>query len=520
MKLAAFLAAHALATPAREAVACEGTRLTFGEVDEQSTRLAQGLVSRGIAIGDRVAIHLANRAEFAVAFMGIVKAGAIAISLNPRLSASEVAFIVSDATPEAVILEDETRPILVRAGNCPALKIAVGGSPLEGELEFSAIVASGGTELPDIPPQFDDCAITYTSGTTGKPKGAIITQANYITLAAYLNGVQWNLTPADRILATTPLAHRAGFQRLLNMVCIGASLVVMPRFDVKEAVRLIESEGITLMGMVPTVGRLLLPEIEAAPSRFKSLRAAVVTGEAFPVEIKQRLLKALPGLELHSFFAMTEAGAIANLGPREQLAKGASVGRVNPGVEVKLVDDTGARVAAGGTGEILVRTGAPGGSLTMRAYFNNPQATSEAFVDGWFRTGDLGRFDPEGYLYIVDRKKDMVISGGYNIYSKEVETAILELPEVQDAAVVGVPDAIYGEAVAAFIEIRPGHVLAAEQVIAHCREKLSSYKKPKHVQFVPALPRNSTGKVLKFELRKAFAGELQPSMQLSSAGVA
>ena len=156
----------------------------------------------------------------------------------------------------------------------------------------------------------------------------------------------------------------------------------------------------------------------------------------------------------------------------------------------------------------------------MRAYFNNPQATSEAFVDGWFRTGDLGRFDPEGYLYIVDRKKDMVISGGYNIYSKEVETAILELPEVQDAAVVGVPDAIYGEAVAAFIEIRPGHVLAAEQVIAHCREKLSSYKKPRHVQFVSALPRNSTGKVLKFELRKAFAGELQPSMQLSSAGVA
>jgi len=512
MKLAAFLAAHALATPAREAVACEATRLTFGEVDEQSTRLANALVSRGITVGDRVAIHLANRAEFAVAFMGVVKAGAIAITLNPKLSASEVAYILSDATPKAVLLEDETRPILARAGNSPALKIAVGGSRSQGEIEFSAIVASGGTDLPEIPPEFDDCAITYTSGTTGKPKGAIITQANYITLAAYLNGVQWNLTPADRILATTPLAHRAGFQRLLNMVCIGASLVVMPRFDVKEAVRLIECEGITLMGMVPTVGRLLLPEIEAAPSRFRSLRAAVVTGEAFPVDIKQRLLKALPGLELHSFFAMTEAGAIANLGPGEQLDKGASVGRVNPGVEVKLVDDHGARVATGETGEILVRSGPPGSSLTMRAYFNNPQATSEAFTDGWFHTGDLGRFDAEGYLYIVDRKKDMVLSGGYNIYSREVETVILELPEVLDVAVVGVPDAVYGEAVAAFIEIRPGNILTAEQVIEHCREKISGYKKPKHVQFVPALPRNSTGKVLKFELRKRFAEQLQPSV--------
>ena len=503
MKLAAFLAAHALATPGREAVACEGKRLTFGEIDEQSTRLAHGLVSRGIEIGDRVAIHLSNCTEFVVAFMGVVKAGAIAITLNPKLSVAEVGYILGDATPKAVILEAETRAGLAQATGVPGLRIAV-DDPRMGEVAFSALVTDGGTDLPDIPPDFDDCMISYTSGTTGNPKGAIITQANYIMLAAYFNGVQWNLKTSDRILATTPLAHRSAFQRLLNMICAGASLVVMPRFDAKEAARLIEREGITLMGMVPTVGRLLLPEIEAAPSRFRSLRAAVVTGEAFPVEVKQRLLKALPKLELHSFFAMTEAGAITNLGPAEQLGKGGSVGRVNPGVEVRLVDDKGARVATGETGEILVRSGPPGSSLTMRAYFNNPQATAEAFVDGWFRTGDLGKFDAEGYLYIVDRKKDMVLSGGYNIYSKEVETAILGLPGVQDVAVVGVPDAVYGEAVAAFVEIRPGHVLTSEQVVAHCREKISSYKKPKHVRFVAALPRNSTGKVLKFELRKGF----------------
>jgi long-chain acyl-CoA synthetase len=201
---------------------------------------------------------------------------------------------------------------------------------------------------------------------------------------------------------------------------------------------------------------------------------------------------------------MTEVGAITNLGPAEQFAKGKSVGRVNPGIELKLVDDRGAQVAAGEVGEILVRSGPAGGYLTMRAYFNNPQATAETIEDGWVRTGDLGRFDAEGYLYIVDRKKDMVLSGGYNIYSKEVEAAILDLPEVQDVAVVGVPDALYGEAVAAFVETRPGAALTAERVIEHCRERIASYKKPRHVCFVDSLPRSSTGKVLKYQLREAF----------------
>ena len=222
MKLAAFLAAHALATPQREAVACGEVRLSFYEIDDQSTRLANGLVSRGIALGDRVAIYLSNRAEFVVAFMGIVKAGAIAITLNPRLSAPEVAYILADATPRAIILESETRAVLARTGSAPAIRISVDEPCALGEVAFSSLAKNSGTGLPDIPPEFDDCMISYTSGTTGKPKGAIITQGNYIMLAAYLNGLQWQLTAKDRILATTPLAHRSAFQRLLNMVCAGA----------------------------------------------------------------------------------------------------------------------------------------------------------------------------------------------------------------------------------------------------------------------------------------------------------
>jgi long-chain acyl-CoA synthetase len=202
---------------------------------------------------------------------------------------------------------------------------------------------------------------------------------------------------------------------------------------------------------------------------------------------------------------MTEVGALTSLGPHEQAAKGASVGRVNPGLELKLVDDQGAQAASGEAGEIWVRSGPPGRYVTMRGYFNNPQADAETIKDGWVRTGDMGRFDDEGYLYIVDRKKDMVLSGGYNIYSKEVEAAILELPGVQDAAVVGVPDAVYGEAVAAFIELRAGATMDAERVIEHCKQHIASYKKPKHVRFVDGLPRNSTGKVLKYSLRENFS---------------
>ena len=493
MKLPAFLAAHARATPEREAVACGGVRLNFRQLDEQSTRLARALVANGVAIGERVAICLTNRIEFVVAFVAVVKAGAVAVTPNPRNSASELGYILGDCKPRVVVFENETRSTLDRAGAEVPVRLNVDEGPLGGE-----------GPLPAIPADFDDCMIAYTSGTTGKPKGAILTQSNWIVANGYLNAWQWGMTARDRVLTTTPFAHRTAFSRFMNTLCIGSSLVIMQRFDAKEAARLVEAENITLLGMVPTVGRMLLPEIEANPQRFRNLRLAVVTGEAFPVEVKRRLAAALPQLKLFSFFAMTEVGALTSLGPEEQLAKGASVGRVNPGLELKLVDDAGAEVAPGEAGEIWVRSGPPGRYVTMRGYFNNPQADAETIVDGWVRTGDLGRFDEEGYLYIVDRKKDMVLSGGYNIYSKEVEAAILELPGVQDAAVIGVPDPVYGEAVAAFVELQPGVHLDAERVIEHCRERIASYKKPKHVRFLPTLPRNSTGKVLKYELRQSW----------------
>lgn len=320
----------------------------------------------------------------------------------------------------------------------------------------------------------------------------------------YLNGLHWGLGAEDRHLCTTPLAHRTGMARLMNMVFHGSTLVLMPGFEAREAARLVRDERITVLGMVPTVGRMMLSEIESRPQDFASLKVALVTGEAFPLDVKQRLIGALPHVRFYSFYAMTEAGAIAGLDSAQQLTHPAAVGRVWPGVDVKLVDSNGKPAKNGEVGEIHVRSGPAGLCSTMREYLNRPEDTAATLRDGWVATGDMGRFDADGFLYLVDRKKDMVLSGGYNIYSKEVELTILEHPAVKDVAVIAVPDATFGEAVAAYVEIADGATVDAAAIIEHCRQRIASYKKPKHVFFVQSLPRNSLGKVLKAQLREAY----------------
>lgn len=515
MKLSSYLAAQAQAFPDKFATVCGEARVTFRQLQEDSDRIATALRKSGIGIGDRVAMCLPNCCEFITIFFAIVKSGALAMPINMRLSTNEISTIFADAAPSAVFFgEGERGTVGNIVGESAVRRFVVGNSSGRGEVAMASMLACQPERI-DLPPEHDDCMISYTSGTTGHPKGVITTQANYIVGNGFLNAMYWKLSPNDRIVVTTPLAHRTAFARVGNMAVLGATLYIMPRFDVDEVTRLIEAEKITLISIVPTVGRMLLPAIEAEPNRFGSLRVLVATGEAFPVEIKRRLLAALPHLQIFSFFAMTEAGSLAMLKPDEQLDHGASVGRVTPGVELRLVDAEGHTVRTGGAGEIWVRCGLPGQYLLFRTYFNQPQAMNGAFQDGWFKTGDIGRFDEDGFLYIVDRKKDMVLSGGYNIYSKEVEQVLQRYKGVADAAVIGVPDDVYGEAVAAFIEPEANVILAEDELIRWCGSELASYKKPKHVVFIPELPRNSTGKVIKNELRTLFrsghSGRTQPN---------
>lgn len=506
MKFATYISSHARTMGEKDAVICGAQRIRFAELHESTDRLAQSLRAQGVAVGDRVAIYLSNGVEFVRAFIAIVKAGAIAVPVNLPLSASEIAHILGDCTPKAAFISDETRETFLRAvsGLDGIMRIAVGARQA-GEKSLDDMIAAGAPRTPEVPVDFDDCMICYTSGTTGKPKGAIITQANYVVLNGFLNATLWGLSKSDRHLATTPLAHRTGFARVVNCILHGSTLFILKRFDAREAARIVREEKITVVGMVPTVGRLLLPEIEAAPQHFASVNTMLFTGEAFPLDVKERLHRALPHVDLRGFYAMTEHGGMTNLDTAEQFTHPDSVGRVIPGVELKLADTTGNEVATGEVGEIWIRSGEPGRYLGMRGYFNRPRETAETIRDGWIVTGDMGRFDADGYLYIMDRKKDMVLSGGYNIYSREVELTLCEHPAVRAAAVFGVPDPVFGEAVAAVVEVNEGMTVDVETLIAHCRDRIATYKKPKYVEFIDALPRNSTGKVVKTKLREAFA---------------
>lgn len=503
MKLHALVASHARRVPERLAVVSGSTRLTYGELGTRVRRLARGLSAGGLRPGDRVVLYLGNGVPLIDLLLAVLEEGGVAVPVTTWLVAPELRYIVGDTTPHAIAYAPEHRAVVDTAlGSSPGVRRLVAGPASPGEQSFEELARAGADEREDrgLPLGSDDAIIAYTSGTTGFPKGAIITHSNLVA-QSYVTSVTWGLAESDRFLATTPIAHRTGLARAANAFVLGATLVVMPRFDVAEAARLIEDEGITIMGMVPTVGRMLLEHLPTGGKGGETLRVVLVTGEAFPVEVKRGLIERWPAVRLYSFFAMTEAGVVTMLGPEEQFTHPASVGRPLPGVEVRIVDDKDRDVPAGEVGEVLVRCGEPGRWLLMRGYWNNPDADAEAFLDGFLRTGDLGRFDAGGHLYIVDRRKDMILSGGLNVYSKEVERALESHPCVGEAAVVGTPDPLYGEAVVAYVVPRAGAVIDPAALIEHCRTVIAGYKKPKHVRVVDALPRNSLAKVMKEELR-------------------
>lgn len=511
MKLGTLLSANARRYPDKLAVACDGHGLTFAQLETRANQLANALLRDGVRPGDRVIVYLANGIELVEAMAGILKMGALIVPLSTRLTAGEVAHIVGDCEPRAAVYSDDLRPQATAAlVSAPGALRLVVGKPAPDEKPFTAFLESGAvTPPPLLSSANDDLLIGYTSGTTGRPKGAVITHSNIILANGFMNTLEWDLTCRDVILATTAMAHRTGLGRMANTFQLGCTLLMQSRFDAAGCVDLIEREKVTILGGVPTVFRLMAPELEKVlekrPAAAASLRLMVATGEVFPVPLKQRLAKALPHVGLYSFLAQTESGFIAGLRPEEQTIKPSALGRPIPGVEIRLVDPQGEDVAPGATGEILVRCGTRGVGLILREYFRNPKATEDAFFGEWFRTGDVGTFDEDGFLYFADRAKDMIVSGGLNIYSKEVELTLQEHPAVEEAAVFGVPDAEFGEAVAACVQLRAGKSTTPEVLIEHCRERIASYKKPRYIHFIAELPKTGTGKIIKGDLKKKYA---------------
>ena len=510
MNICTLLAANAKRHPERPAVICGSERLSFRELDALTTQTADALIKGGITVGDRIGVCLPNGIELIEVLGGVLKAGAVIVPISGRLTAAERQLIFEDAKPAAIFFDNQTRQSVRKAaaalGN--SLLIAVGGSEV-GERDFKQFRNQGSREaVISLPEEPTDALIAYTSGTTGRPKGAIATHGSIVIAQGYMQALEFGLRSDDVILVTTEIALRTGMGRVGNAFCLGSTMVLMPHFDAKEAVDLIEREKVTVIGLVPTIARMLIPEARRRPEALRTLRIMLATGEAFPVSAMTDLCEILPHLDIYSFFAQTEAGIIACLRPAERSTHPNSVGRPLPGVEVRIVDADMKDVAQGETGEILVRVGKPGQFSVMRGYYNLPKATADAFVDDWLRTGDMGRLDKEGFLYLVDRLKDMIISGGLNIYSGEVEAALLKHPAVAEAAVVGVPDPAFGESVMAFVKLKAGQSVTPEQLIEHCRPHIASYKKPKHIRFLDELPRNSSGKVVKRELRERARTEV------------
>jgi len=484
MKTEVVLRAFAQRRPDHEAVVCGDEHVSYRELEQRTNQIANALAARGLQAGDRVGLLLANGIPWVELALGTIKCGALVVPISTRLTEPEITYIVGHATPRFVFADADAATFLASARTAAA------------------------TPPPVPPPLPDDCLIGYTSGTEDRPKGAITTHANML-LTAYVNNLEYGLRSDDRFLVTTPFAHRTAQARLWNALTLGATCVVMPHFDAVATLATIARERITVTGLVPTVARMLLEALATDAGAYANLRMMISVGEAFPVALKEQLFARLPHIELYSALGMTEGFGAAVLRSEDQVAHAAAAGRPTAGVEVRLLDEEGNEVPTGEVGEIVVRSGAPGAWLGMRGYWNDPLKTAETLRDGWMLTGDMGRFDAEGFLYVVDRKKDMVLTGGLNVSSKEVEGAIGAHPAVHDAAVVGAADATFGEAVVAFVELRPGMTVTALEIVEHCRSRIASYKKPKYV-FFETLPRNAQGKIIKRELRVRLA-ELLPS---------
>jgi fatty-acyl-CoA synthase len=499
-----WLARRAALSGDRTALVEADRRLDYRELDARSARCAGWLRGRGVARGDRVALLLGNRAAFLETVFAAARLGAIAVPLNARLAPPEIRQQLEDCEPRVLLHEAELESVVDRA--CRAggpSRLAAGGTPdayeaaLRGAEPASAVAAVS----PD-----DPMLMLYTSGTTGVPKGALLPHRK--TLFNSLNAqIFFDLSSRDRIGVVVPLFHSFGLSILsIPGLYAGATLVLQRRFDPQAVWRAVAEHGITILGGVPTMFRALLDELEADAARFdvSSLRFLFTAGAAIPVETVHGF--EAHGLVLKQGFGQTETSILCCLDAADAVRKAGSVGRAVFHAEVRVVPvellaeppERWRDVAPGETGEIVVR-----GPITMLGYWRQPEASAEAFRDGWLRTGDLARIDPEGFVTLAGRSRDMFISGGENVYPAQVEAVYAEHPAVREIAVIGVPDPEWGEVGRAFVVLRPGRELEPDALAAWGRERLAAFKVPRSFVAVDALPRTVTGKVQKHRLAEA-----------------
>ncbi len=500
--------------PGRIAIVFGADRITYAQLDAASNQVANLLVERGIRPGDKVALSCPNIPQFTTIYFGILKAGAVVVPLNVLLKAREIAYHLEDSDATAYFAFEGTPELPIGKEAWVGFQTADGvgsffligsGASVDGISSsqlYAPSVAGQPTAFQTVARADDDTAvILYTSGTTGQPKGAELRHRNvYENVRAGVDLFEADPATPDVYLCVLPLFHSFGQVVIQNgAIAFGGTLVLQPRFSAREALQLMLDHDVTFFGGVPTMYWGLLEAVDESVDvarLARNLRVAVAGGSALPAQIHQRFKERF-GVTILEGYGLSETSPVASFAKYGEEPRVGSIGRPIAGVEMKLINDDWSDVAdvAGEVGEIAIK-----GHNVMKGYYKRPEATSEAIKDGWFRTGDLARKDEDGFYYIVDRSKDMIIRGGFNVYPRELEEVLMEHPAVSLVAVIGVPHLSHGEEIKAVVVRKAGDTTTEGELIAWGREQFAGYKYPRIVEFVDGLPMTSTGKILKREL--------------------
>jgi long-chain acyl-CoA synthetase len=512
LNLALLLDDSARRLPGRDAIVLGDTRLTYDQVNSAANQVANLLVDSGIRRGDRVALSCINVPYFPIIYFGILKAGAVVVPLNVLLKGREIAYHLADSGARAYFcFEGGSELPLGKEGwagfrevdSCEHFFLITADPakpPVVGATAPGAVLETKSTRFQTVTTNPNDTAvILYTSGTTGAPKGAQLSHTNMVLNALTCHRL-FGTVDHDVHLVTLPLFHSFGQTVQMNAgFGMGATLVLLPRFDPAAALATMQRERVTFFAGVPTMYWGLLCADSSGvdlPTIAANLRMAVSGGAALPVEILEKVHDAL-GVRIREGYGLSETSPVATFNHPDREARPGSIGQPVWGVQIRLIDEDWNEVPDGEVGEIAIR-----GHNVMKGYLGRPSATTEAIQDGWFRTGDVGRRDEDGYYYIVDRAKDMIVRGGFNVYPRELEEVIMTHPGVSLVAVIGIPHDSHGEEVKAFVITEPDAMLTEHELIGWCKENMAGYKYPRIVEFCDSLPMNATGKVLKRKLRE------------------
>jgi long-chain acyl-CoA synthetase len=475
----------------RVAVRVDNAAMTYRALDEASARVAGLLLQRGLAPGDRVGIMMPNVAEVPVVYYGVLRAGGVVVPMNPLLKGREVAFYLGNSGAGLVFawhaFAEQARAGAEQAG-ADLIVVDTDG--------FPELLASAAPEFPVADRAGQDTAvILYTSGTTGQPKGAELTHGNLISNTEVSRADIVRAGPDDVIFGGLPLFHVFGQTVAMNVaVAAGACLTLLPRFDAAHALQIVAGHQVTVFEGVPTMYVALLHLPGRDDHDTSALRMCISGGAALPVEVLRGFEEAF-GVSVLEGYGLSETSPVASFNHPGRVHKPGSIGTPIRDVEMRAVDEAGKEVPQGEVGEIAIR-----GPNVMKGYWERPEATAEALREGWFHTGDLARVDEDGYFFIVDRKKDLIIRGGYNVYPREIEEVLYEHPAVAEAAVIGLPHPALGEEVGAAVALKPGAAISAEELRDYVKGQVAAYKYPRHLWLVDALPKGATGKIQKRDI--------------------